>query len=146
MRISDPNLTYELKSPGYPARLPQNLECEWTLRAPEGSVIELDFLDVNFTSPTTSCSSTYLTLRYHDSRLTYRFCGNSPLRRKKFRVASSLLTIKLVTGRTQNIPPGFSLNWKIGKIFSIIFFDTRTLRSSESRTKYPPASLNFAMT
>jgi len=69
-----------IRSPGYPSNYDSNLDCIWTITAPEGSMMKLEFLNFDL-EPDSSCTYDYVSV--HDGgsefaeRLGSKACGTS---------------------------------------------------------------------
>ncbi|XP_063003684.1 cubilin [Elgaria multicarinata webbii] len=78
--ISETSLSGFISSPNYPDNYPLHADCVWTIIAPYGGAVELQFEDQFDIQPSTNCTLSYLELRDgSDSSAPEiaRLCGNS---------------------------------------------------------------------
>uniref|UniRef100_A0A8B9N9X7 Cubilin n=1 Tax=Accipiter nisus TaxID=211598 RepID=A0A8B9N9X7_9AVES len=61
--INDFNPSGYTSSPNYPSNYPQHADCVWTITAPNGHAVELQFEDQFYIEPSSNCTSSYLELR-----------------------------------------------------------------------------------
>ncbi|NXY42567.1 CUBN protein, partial [Ceuthmochares aereus] len=61
--INDFNPSGYTSSPNYPSNYPPHTDCVWTITAPNGHAIELQFEDQFYIEPSPNCSSSYLEVR-----------------------------------------------------------------------------------
>uniref|UniRef100_A0A8C9LFB5 Cubilin n=1 Tax=Pavo cristatus TaxID=9049 RepID=A0A8C9LFB5_PAVCR len=61
--INDFNPSGYTSSPNYPNNYPSHADCVWTITAPNGHAVELQFEDQFYIEPSPNCTSSYLELR-----------------------------------------------------------------------------------
>ncbi|NXG01683.1 CUBN protein, partial [Sakesphorus luctuosus] len=61
--INDFNPSGYTSSPNYPSNYPPHADCVWTITAPNGRAVELQFEDQFYIEPSPNCASSYLELR-----------------------------------------------------------------------------------
>ncbi|NXG41986.1 CUBN protein, partial [Psilopogon haemacephalus] len=61
--ITDSSPPGYLSSPNYPSNYPLHADCVWTITAPSGRAVELQFEDQFYIEPSPNCTSSYLELR-----------------------------------------------------------------------------------
>ena len=61
-----------VRSPGYPSNYPNNLDCIWTITAPSGSTIMLEFVNLDIEPCSSSCNCDYVTVHDGASEFTDR--------------------------------------------------------------------------
>ncbi|XP_037243046.1 cubilin isoform X5 [Falco rusticolus] len=61
--INDFNPSGYISSPNYPSNYPPHADCVWTITAPNGHAVELQFEDQFYIEPSPNCTSSYLELR-----------------------------------------------------------------------------------
>ncbi|XP_054027363.1 cubilin [Dryobates pubescens] len=61
--ITDSSPTGYLSSPNYPSSYPLHADCVWTIAAPSGRAVELQFEDQFYIEASPNCTSSYLELR-----------------------------------------------------------------------------------
>uniref|UniRef100_A0A8C8BEW9 Cubilin n=1 Tax=Otus sunia TaxID=257818 RepID=A0A8C8BEW9_9STRI len=61
--INDFNPSGYTSSPNYPSNYPPHADCVWTITAPNGHAVELQFEDQFYIEPSPNCTSSYLELR-----------------------------------------------------------------------------------
>uniref|UniRef100_A0A8C3CRJ2 Cubilin n=1 Tax=Cairina moschata TaxID=8855 RepID=A0A8C3CRJ2_CAIMO len=61
--INDFNPSGYTTSPNYPDSYPPHVDCVWTITAPNGHAVELQFEDQFYIEPSQNCTSSYLELR-----------------------------------------------------------------------------------
>ncbi|NXD11879.1 CUBN protein, partial [Nothocercus nigrocapillus] len=78
--INDFNPSGYTSSPNYPSHYPPHVDCVWTITAPNGHAVELQFEDQFFIEPTPNCTSSYLELRSGadpSAPVLAKLCGDS---------------------------------------------------------------------
>ncbi|KAM8810851.1 cubilin [Eudromia elegans] len=61
--VNDFNPSGYTSSPNYPSNYPPHVDCVWTITAPNGHAVELQFEDQFYIEPSPNCTSSYLELR-----------------------------------------------------------------------------------
>ncbi|XP_062489682.1 cubilin isoform X1 [Pezoporus occidentalis] len=77
--INDFNPSGYTSSPNYPSNYPPHADCVWTISAPNGHAVELQFEDQFYIEPSPNCSSSYLELRNgadSTAPVIARLCGD----------------------------------------------------------------------
>ncbi|NWR90257.1 CUBN protein, partial [Furnarius figulus] len=78
--INDFNPSGYTSSPNYPSNYPQHADCVWTITAPNGHAVELQFEDQFYIEPSPNCTSSYLELRNGadaTAPIIAKLCGGS---------------------------------------------------------------------
>ncbi|KAI4871253.1 hypothetical protein NFI96_019773 [Prochilodus magdalenae] len=68
-----------ITSPNYPSNYPQNIDCVWIIKVPNGEAVQLDFEDF-YIEPNTQCQFDYLEVRdgvSSNANLLAKLCGDS---------------------------------------------------------------------
>ncbi|OWK59671.1 Cubilin, partial [Lonchura striata] len=76
--INDFNPSGYTSSPNYPSNYPLHADCVWTITAPNGHAVELQFEDQFYIEPSPNCTSSYLELRSgadSSAPLIAKLCG-----------------------------------------------------------------------
>ncbi|NXH11671.1 CUBN protein, partial [Bucco capensis] len=77
--INDFNPSGYVSSPNYPSHYPPHLDCVWTIAAPNGRAVELQFEDQFYIEPSPNCRSSSLELRDgadSSAPLLAKLCGD----------------------------------------------------------------------
>uniref|UniRef100_A0A8C0J8V6 Cubilin n=1 Tax=Chelonoidis abingdonii TaxID=106734 RepID=A0A8C0J8V6_CHEAB len=78
--ISDSSPSGYASSPNYPNNYPQHADCVWTITAPNGGAVELQFEDQFYIEPSPNCAFSYLELRDgadSSAPVLAKLCGSS---------------------------------------------------------------------
>ncbi|NXY67496.1 CUBN protein, partial [Glareola pratincola] len=78
--INDFNTSGYTSSPNYPSNYPPHVDCVWTITAPNGHAVELQFEDQFHIEPSPNCTSSYLELRNgadSTAPIIAKLCGGS---------------------------------------------------------------------
>ncbi|XP_013797015.2 cubilin [Apteryx mantelli] len=78
--INDFNPSGYTSSPNYPSNYPPRVDCVWTITAPNGRAVELQFEDQFYIEPSPNCTFSYLELRNgadSSAPVLAKLCGGS---------------------------------------------------------------------
>ncbi|KAF7648099.1 hypothetical protein LDENG_00162070 [Lucifuga dentata] len=131
-----------ITSPNYPSNYPQNIDCTWVIRVPNGEAVQIDFEDEFYIEPTSSCSYDYLELRdgsTSNADPIARLCGNTLPPTQRSTGTSMFLRFRTDTSVTHK---GFKAKYSIATCGGTFRGQSGTLHSPGfPGSNYPDGSL-----
>ncbi|NWX82451.1 CUBN protein, partial [Nothoprocta pentlandii] len=127
--ISEFNPSGYTSSPNYPSNYPPHVDCVWTITAPNGHAVELQFEDQFYIEPSPNCTSSYLELRSGadaGAPVLARLCGDSRPSPQRSSGASMYMRFRSDSSATH---VGFNAKYSIATCGGTVTGQTGTIES-----------------
>lgn len=78
LQLTSANSRELITSPNYPEPLSGQMQCTWTIVAPEGTNLKFNFVDLRMKMDRGNCRQTFVLITSMDKTLEWKLCGSNP--------------------------------------------------------------------